>query len=532
MKRCKLICLSLSFLIAGIVSLPATYVQGQGTDGADTQYITDDAVLAVVAFPRRVFLSDRGEMLPREIVTAAGMQEFGVDPLLIDRVTLFAPPPVGEPRFGMALHFIESPNLKDWKLPDTTNETVNGKTVRKMDFGGPTFMEAEGNVVLVGDSATMAAMVEGNRGDSPLRKLVSESNDISDVNLFVAMEPVRELVKQGMAFVEIPEPFADVQRLPDLIESVSVHGDIDLMLKLKMHVAASDEADAKELDSILSDLMVTGRGMMVAAIEEEMGNSEDPVEIASMQYVQRISEKVAGMLKPEVNGNRLTISMDDEIATTGVLVGLLLPAVQAAREAARRTQSVNNLKQLALAMHIYHDVHGKFPPPAILSEDGEPLLSWRVAILPYIEQEELYDQFHLDEPWNSEHNRTLIEQMPPVLTNPNLIQNGKTNYLIPRGENTLFASDEGVRLRDILDGTSNTLMILEVDADRVVTWTKPEDLDVDLDFPMDGLGSLRPGGFSAALCDGSVQFFSTFVEEEVLKALFTPKGGEVVDAFR
>ncbi len=100
-------------------------------------------------------------------------------------------------------------------------------------------------------------------------------------------------------------------------------------------------------------------------------------------------------------------------------VALLLPAVQAARQAARRTVSMNNLKQIALAMLNYVEAKGAFPPAYIADKTtGKPLLSWRVAILPYLEREDLFKEFHLDEPWDSQHNKALIPRMPRVYRSP------------------------------------------------------------------------------------------------------------------
>src|SRR5207249_2796575 len=84
------------------------------------------------------------------------------------------------------------------------------------------------------------------------------------------------------------------------------------------------------------------------------------------------------------------------------------------RIAGRRTVSQNNLKQIGLAMHNYHDTYRHFPPQALTDKNGKPLLSWRVAVLPFIEQDNLYRQFKLDEPWDSEHNRKLLERMPKL----------------------------------------------------------------------------------------------------------------------
>jgi len=106
-------------------------------------------------------------------------------------------------------------------------------------------------------------------------------------------------------------------------------------------------------------------------------------------------------------------------ASGPIAVALLLPAVQAARESARRMQGSNNLKQQLLAMHNFHDTHNGFPAAYSTNKDGKPLLSWRVHILPYIEQQPLYNEFKLDEPWDSEHNKKLIAKMPQVFRSPN-----------------------------------------------------------------------------------------------------------------
>lgn len=218
-------------------------------------------------------------------------------------------------------------------------------------------------------------------------------------------------------------------------------------------------------------------------------------------------------------------------ATAGIMVGLMLPAVQAAREAARRAQCMNNLKQMALAMHIVHDAKGHFPPAAIRSDDGKPLLSWRVAILPYIEQEPLYRQFHLDEPWDSPHNKALIASMPAIYACPSAPrgrEQGQTPYQVIVGKGALFESPEGVKLQEVIDGTSNTLMIVETK--EFIPWTQPDDVEFDPENPLAALGSFHPGGFNAAFADGSVRFIKTTIAAQVLKALITRNGGEVISA--
>lgn len=217
-------------------------------------------------------------------------------------------------------------------------------------------------------------------------------------------------------------------------------------------------------------------------------------------------------------------------AVAPVGVALLLPAVQAAREAARRAQSMNNLKQIALAMHNYHDVHKEFPSQWNVDKDGKPLLSWRVQLLPYLEQEALYRQFKLDEPWDSPNNKKLIEKMPAVFRSPNsTAAPGKTNYLGISGPGRFFDGEKVTRLQDITDGTSNTIMVVEANNASAVIWTKPEDYTPAEGNPTAGLTGLRPGGFVVAFCDGSVRFIQQTVNKDVINALFTIAGGEIFE---
>jgi prepilin-type processing-associated H-X9-DG protein len=240
--------------------------------------------------------------------------------------------------------------------------------------------------------------------------------------------------------------------------------------------------------------------------------------------------KVLPEFKPVVVGNRVTLAVDAQQAV-GLADALLSPA----RRAATRTQCVNNLKQIMLALHNYHSKHDKFPPQYSSSKDGKPLLSWRVLILPFVEQQALYDQFHLDEPWDSAHNRTLISKMPAVFRCPDerdgLAKDGKTRYLAPRSADTIMRGAEPVALREITDGTSNTIMVLDAGDDRAVEWTKPADWEFDPDPAVQTIfTSHEPNGTNMAFADGSVRFIRVTIQAATLRALFTRAGGEVIGA--
>ena len=209
-----------------------------------------------------------------------------------------------------------------------------------------------------------------------------------------------------------------------------------------------------------------------------------------------------------------------------VLLALLLPAVQAAREAARRAQCVNNFKQVGLALHNFHDAEGHLPPAAITDPEGKPLLSWRVAILPYIGQETLYKKFKLDEPWDGPNNSKLLDQMPKVYACPSDPKGvaSNTRYQGIVGPGTAFDGEKGITFREITDGTSNTLLVAEAKAP--VPWSKPDDIDV-ADVGK-GLGSLHPGVANALFADGSVKVIKSSSLPTSIQALSTRAGGETI----
>jgi len=209
------------------------------------------------------------------------------------------------------------------------------------------------------------------------------------------------------------------------------------------------------------------------------------------------------------------------------LVGMLLPAVQAVRSAARRTQSLNNLRQLGLACLSYESAYGHFPQQANYDDDGKPLLSWRVHILPYIEQQGLYEQFHLDEPWDSDHNKKLIAKMPAAYDCPALaLAGGKTVCLGVAGKGGVFRKNK-TGFGDITDGSSNTALIVEVDPELAVEWTKPQDYECDPENPMKGLGNIYPGGFNTGFCDGSTHFVGNGVDPEMWRNTTQMNDGNV-----
>ncbi|HET6575818.1 MAG TPA: DUF1559 domain-containing protein [Fimbriiglobus sp.] len=189
--------------------------------------------------------------------------------------------------------------------------------------------------------------------------------------------------------------------------------------------------------------------------------------------------------------------------------------------------SENNLKLIGLAGHNYHDVNGSMPNN-VYSKDGKPLLSWRVLLLPYLEEEKLAREFKLDEPWDSEHNKKLIARIPKVYAPIRVkAEPGQTFYRGFAGPGTVFEPKKQINLPQITDGTSNTAWVVE--AGQPVVWTKPDDLPFDPKKNLPKLGGLFDGEFHVLTVDGAVHRAKKDFDPQVFKALVTRAGGEVID---
>jgi len=226
------------------------------------------------------------------------------------------------------------------------------------------------------------------------------------------------------------------------------------------------------------------------------------------------------------------------------VIGIL--SVQPATEGARRMQCSNNLKQIALAFHNYHDAYKCFPPAYTVDENGKPLQSWRVLILPFMEQGQLYEQIRLDEPCDSEYNRQFHDKYISVFYCPTSTSlNGIANYFLPKeevdekcyysivlGQETPFIGSKPTNLGDISDGTPNTILVVE----RLlpVCWMDPNNeigfyaacSGVNRNFHGIGSNHVKKGGANVAAADGSVTFISNTINPETLRALLTKSGGE------
>ena len=246
-------------------------------------------------------------------------------------------------------------------------------------------------------------------------------------------------------------------------------------------------------------------------------------------------------LQFQAKGNAVALSaklspvhVQSGLAVSAVLGGMMVPAIQKVRDAADRMTSQNNLKQIGLALHSYHDVMGTLPPAVVRDKNGKALYSWRVLILPYLEQDVIYKNWKKDEPWDSPHNKPLSDVVLKVYTlpgNPDGISN-RTPYRVFIGKGTGFEElkgqpSKGIRFADITDGTTNTIAVVE--ATETVPWAKPEELDFVAGKALPPLGPPWRDEFNALLFDATVRFIPKTIKPQSLQAMITRNGGEIVN---
>lgn len=330
------------------------------------------------------------------------------------------------------------------------------------------------------------------------------------------------------ALAEMPFPI-DATKVSDLIRNTqTISAGIDpAALRLNLAIQMPTDQAAKESDEFI-------RSVYDKALE---GDDADPMTKMMMQQFKPI---VMDFL-PKANKNRLILVLNEALLDKyeGPVVAMLLPAVTAAREAARRMQCTNNIKQLTLALHNYHDAHLALPPLYTVDANGKPLHSWRVLILPFIEEQKLYDQIKLDEPWDSKHNSQFHDKVLSVFScpsNKNVKKGENCCYSVIAGEAFIPAKQEkeikGNSFSAISDGTSNTIAIVEVA--EPFCWMDPtkdvtlEELQVGINKPDGRVGGSHPMIANFGFMDGSVRAISEFTPSNLLKALGTCAGGESV----
>ena len=492
----------------------------------------------------------------RELVAKAGPEamkilddRFQITPFQIDRVTAIAMMPDlvnGEmPPFAVmvtTLVDIKTENLGQ-RLEMGAPQDPKSKYPQWVE-GKIALAVPEPRILLFGDKALVEKLATTPSGapGKPLEKITS-----SDLSLWVNLGA---LPPQLADF--LPPPYAPLAKAKQISATLNIESNA----KLKLEVEYGTEAEAKAADSILRALAKQATAMLVEPKKEMLKALEKPgtprpsafgempeamaglMGLAGINYAEKMLSNPPLKQTGSLLAAELTAPDGVPPAMLGVGMmglGITMPAIQQARGAAGRMSSANNLKQMALAFHNYTDSQNAFPTDITDKKTGKPLLSWRVQLLPYMEQAALYQQFKLDEPWDSENNLKLARMIVPVYVAPNqppsMDPKGLvlTPYQAASGPGTLFEPGKKLGFRDVTDGTSNTVMFVE--AKKQVIWTKPDDVPFDPTKPLPAantiFGGLSPNGFNVAMGDGSVRFLKYTIDPKTIKAMITRAGGEV-----
>ena len=505
----------------------------------DLSYVPADAFGIVVVQPKRLMAAPELQMFPLEVATAALQKEIGIDPANVEQVVvvvenLFQPQP---PEPGVVVHFAQAydrakvfPKL----LAGAVEVQAGGKTYLKSPLRNvPAFYLPDNKTMVVANEDLLKRMLAAQpSATSPLHQRAKNLDTTAQAVALFSVDAVREPLNQMLAKAPpLPPPLSDVPKLLGLTSAYEFRFTLQGGFRTEAVFHAKDAPSAPEIEKIAKDAIQFAEQALQAQMSQQFARSQDPVEQALAKYTQRMVKSTFESIKIQRNGADVSVSSDQNfgMVTAGTAVALLLPALQSVKSAARHAQSQSNLHNFIIAIKTYETAHNRLPARAIMSKDGKPLLSWRVQILPYIEEDVLYRKFHLDEPWDSENNKPLIAQMPKIyesLDQP--LAEGKTRYVVPVGKGTIFEGTEGLKEKQITDGTSKTICLVEVGPDKAVTWSKPEEMDYDSKQPLAGFGEISPRGFLAAFADGGVRTISSSVDVEVLRALFTYNGGEAV----
>jgi hypothetical protein len=366
----------------------------------------------------------------------------------------------------------------------------------------------KGNVVLAGTAASLARDRRPKQDPAFARGLAALD---TFPNRVVVVPPAVFRRAQEELSPNLPAELGggSIKVLTDGIVWAGVGADLSAAARARVVVQAKDADAAKELDRL------AGRGIDLLKRVAAAGRFPD-------------FDALARVLRPKIEQDRLVVTADLK-----KLEPALAPILAKVRAAASRQVTMNHLRQIGLAMHNYHDVTKAFPPQYTVDKKKRPLLSWRVHILPYIEQPELYREFKLDEPWDSPHNKKLIARMPEVYRSPlakkELGAEGKTTYVVPTGPELIFNGPRRMKLSKIVDGTTNTILAVDATDARAVYWTQPEDYKVDRKDPKKGLVHADgPGIILALFADGSVRVIADAVTDETMWLLFDPADGNPI----
>jgi beta-lactamase regulating signal transducer with metallopeptidase domain len=511
--------------------------QSSATSGGQLSlaYVPRDAAVVIAMRPSKLLSTDALKPVLQALTAdPESVKQFGISPDQVEELSVVYL--LGGDQGGNPIRAIE-PGLvircrADGQAKQFAEALNKGATPRKFD-GKEVFVGdgrgahhlADGRTLVYAPSepALRRLLIAGpaSKGPTALQQPWTKvsGNDVAVAVNVAALNPLMH----GGALEPALAPFAPLwERTESAIFGLNLGADF----QLHGLVLCGSEDDAKRVRDTINAAIVLARNGLSALRDSaaRIPAEESAVKLRVADVADELLEKIV----TEQAGDSVTLAAKGDVSQAGNLVTSLLPAVANARMAARRAQDMNNMRQIMLALHNYHDTFGHFPPAVIKSKDGKPLYSWRVALLPYLDQAPLWNQFNPNEPWDSAHNKKVLEKVPAVFHSPlDPADLNTSSYFVFTGAKTAFGNPDGTNFSEIHDGTSNTIAIVE--AKRDIHWASPEDIPFDPEKPLPEVGGRYAEGFLAGVCDGSVKLFPRTIDAESLKLLIMKDDGRPID---
>ncbi|MCA9246200.1 MAG: DUF1559 domain-containing protein [Planctomycetales bacterium] len=505
-----------------------------GNSVLDLAYLGDQHLVAVIISPQRLLASNFVKPLLELPEAQMGMATVPPALLKAERVVVLAgSSTVAGPEDLVALISFSEPVDQD-ALITAINDSAPFSLAQRTVGDASVFAPPEGaegpmllfrdekNILLVDSSRTDLKPAAEPATSELSQRLAALTADDLDKDLIVLTElgAEREEIVGQLEGAPIPAMAAGLLSSLQGVTGVHIAIDLDGATPLELHLRGVDEKAGQDLEGTLRGLLAMGQGTLMnqqADIrEEEQASFELAMEALKGISIARDVDTVAFSLKRPAGLDAFVENMPQMIAE--------------ARAAAEQAKDANSMKFIALAMHNFHDTHGHFPPVASRGEDSKALLSWRVAILPFLEDASLYDIFDQKQAWDGDHNMDLVPHMPMLFGRGGDTPPGESNKEIFVGEGTPFSiNGEGPKIADITDGTSNTIMFIEVPDGKTKTWTKPSALRFDPKDPLAVLDEIPGDTVSVAMFDGSTRKLRKDLPADTWRKLIQHQDGEAID---
>jgi|688.fasta_scaffold10443_4 hypothetical protein len=491
--------------------------------------------------PAKIVRSEIGSPIPWEALSAVGSDSLGID---------FTRLPSIYGSFEWS-----GPSSRDYAVCFLPSRSIDIVSLNDQLFGPVRSLESKksvrlrpwkkGNISLVqtperwmaGTEGSLKLMLKDQRMTHRLgNRLQNSSHPIAIV---LDVKQLKGRLGNYLSYLSVngSSELADLfHEMSERLDVLEIYIGVERHLDLEIRWTCLEDSDVERMAELIEAgwklFLNYGVGLWNM---DAVGNGVES-KSALRSYRERLGKSMNLVVNMEKNGNLITTRIErvDELAGLIGLIEFSSVPLATIYQMLPRPKSETNLETLAIALHSYEAVHRRIPARVVKDKSDRPLLSWRVLLLPYIGEEELYSQFHLDEPWDSEHNKKLLQRMPSVYGNPQAdLPQGYTTYIAPHGmaerKDQTAWDIEPLMMRQISDGLANTAAIVEVQPQSAVPWTKPEDFDLRERELLDFIGAPPAGGLIVML-DSTCYDFSRWKDKRKFKGLLSVQGGEAVTA--